>query len=538
MTTAIDNTTWTAPGPGLWERDAAHQDRPFCALWLEAGVDALSSGTGEACARFGLPVGGLEVVAIRGWFFGTMTPVPEEVFLERIEAAEVALATRAWRAAADEWVGSLRGAFIARNNALLAVSPDELDDAALAGHIEEALANFSATARRHFYQSVAHWVGVGLLILEAEALAGWAPERTIRALTGASPASTAPVAGLQQLASAISADPQARELLSRGDDPGAALAALRNRSSEIREAFDGYLALAGWNVFTGFDFTHEAIIEMPDLLLTTIRHAMTPRGPAPASGMDELRESVPPEARERVSMLIEDAVAAYGLRDDDSPITVHTPTGIVRRALLVAGARLESRGSIRTADDIFDAVSAEIRPLLIGGTGAPDAGELARRAALRREADSVPPRRLGEDEPPPDGELPAAMGLITGAVFAAMALEENAEEPAANAGQVTGVAASPGVYEGTARIILGEGDFERLEPGDVLVTTVTTPSYNVVLPLLGAVVTDRGGILSHPAIVAREFGIPAVVGTNDATARITDGASIRVDGGSGTVTIL
>ena len=105
-------------------------------------------------------------------------------------------------------------------------------------------------------------------------------------------------------------------------------------------------------------------------------------------------------------------------------------------------------------------------------------------------------------------------------------------------GPLLGVGASPGVYVGRARVISGPGDFERLEPGDVLVAAFTTPAYNVVLPLLGAVVTDRGGMLSHPAIVAREFGIPAVVGTGSATATIADGARVRVDGTLGTVTVL
>jgi len=81
-------------------------------------------------------------------------------------------------------------------------------------------------------------------------------------------------------------------------------------------------------------------------------------------------------------------------------------------------------------------------------------------------------------------------------------------------------------------------DFEKIESGDVLVTRTTSSGYNVLLPLLGAVVTDRGGALCHTAIVAREFGIPAVVGTGDATSRIPDGVRIVVDGDRGVVEIL
>ena len=96
-----------------------------------------------------------------------------------------------------------------------------------------------------------------------------------------------------------------------------------------------------------------------------------------------------------------------------------------------------------------------------------------------------------------------------------------------------GLAASPGVYEGTARLISGPAEFERIVQGDVLVTMSTTEAFNILLPLLGAIVTDSGGLLSHSAIVAREYGIPGVVGTRQGTELIADGARVRVDGDGG-----
>jgi rifampicin phosphotransferase len=103
---------------------------------------------------------------------------------------------------------------------------------------------------------------------------------------------------------------------------------------------------------------------------------------------------------------------------------------------------------------------------------------------------------------------------------------------------LNGLAASPGVYEGVARCVSGPADFNRIIRGDVLVTESTSEAFNILLPLLGALVTDSGGLLSHSAIVAREYGIPGVVGTREATQRITDGARLRVDGDSGEVTVL
>jgi pyruvate,water dikinase len=100
------------------------------------------------------------------------------------------------------------------------------------------------------------------------------------------------------------------------------------------------------------------------------------------------------------------------------------------------------------------------------------------------------------------------------------------------------LAASRGVYEGPARRVSSPHEFDRIVKGDVLVTESTTEAFNILLPLLGGIVTDSGGLLSHSAIVAREYGIPGVVGTRTATQRIADAARVRVDGDKGEVTVL
>ncbi|MGH8430616.1 MAG: PEP-utilizing enzyme, partial [Solimonas sp.] len=101
-----------------------------------------------------------------------------------------------------------------------------------------------------------------------------------------------------------------------------------------------------------------------------------------------------------------------------------------------------------------------------------------------------------------------------------------------------GLAASKGVYEGPARRVSGPTEFGRIAKGDVLITESTTEAFNILLPLLGGIVTDNGGLLSHAAIVSREYGIPGVVGTREATERIADGMLVRVDGDAGEVTVL
>lgn len=103
------------------------------------------------------------------------------------------------------------------------------------------------------------------------------------------------------------------------------------------------------------------------------------------------------------------------------------------------------------------------------------------------------------------------------------------------AGAITGTAGSPGMATGPVRIITGPTDFHRLEPGDVLVCQYTDPSWTPLFALAAAVVADTGGQLSHAAIVAREYGVPAVMGTHTATHSLSEGELVTVDGGRGTV---
>jgi pyruvate,water dikinase len=100
---------------------------------------------------------------------------------------------------------------------------------------------------------------------------------------------------------------------------------------------------------------------------------------------------------------------------------------------------------------------------------------------------------------------------------------------------IHGVGASPGQTSGIARVLHGPEDFGQMQPGDVLVASITTPAWTPLFAMASAVVTDIGGPLSHGSIVAREYSIPAVMGTGVATKRIRSGQKIMVDGSAGTV---
>ena len=119
-------------------------------------------------------------------------------------------------------------------------------------------------------------------------------------------------------------------------------------------------------------------------------------------------------------------------------------------------------------------------------------------------------------------------------------IEHNFSPPVTDhdAERLRGIGASSGTYTGTARIVMDESEFHRIRPGDVLVCPITSPVWSLVFPGIGALVTESGGVLSHPAIIAREHGIPAVVAVGGATQLVRDGATVTVDGTTGEVRLI
>jgi rifampicin phosphotransferase len=103
--------------------------------------------------------------------------------------------------------------------------------------------------------------------------------------------------------------------------------------------------------------------------------------------------------------------------------------------------------------------------------------------------------------------------------------------------RIIGIAAARGTYTGPVRVVRDESEFDKVMPGDVLVCPITSPVWSVLFPSIGALITDTGGILSHAAIIAREYRLPAVVGTGNATRLLVDGQVVTVDGGLGVIEV-
>jgi pyruvate,water dikinase len=199
------------------------------------------------------------------------------------------------------------------------------------------------------------------------------------------------------------------------------------------------------------------------------------------------------------------------------------PWPAMRRAVLRIGEELLRAGVIDAAGDVFFLTKGELRQAL-EATPVGRAPTAERRATWRRQRRLVPPLVLGT--------LPPMLAQLLRSADSALRSAGDASA------LVHGTAASAGQATGPVRIVRSPDEFSRVATGDVLVCPATTPAWTTLFGRVAAVVTDTGNPASHASIVAREYGIPAIVGTGDATRVLRDGQRVRVDGAAGTVTAL
>jgi pyruvate,water dikinase len=232
-------------------------------------------------------------------------------------------------------------------------------------------------------------------------------------------------------------------------------------------------------------------------------------------------QTVPVGKRQLVRLALGRAQRAIALREQGRMVQ-SLLFGEVRRLALALGEKLVELGHVRAADDVFFLGLSEVRDLCYGKFLLPETAP--RLVAMRREA----LERCDRFEPPECFVLPE------GVYFDHHARTSTVQDERT----LRGVSASAGRACGTAKVILDPVVDKQLEPGDILVARSTDPGWTPLFMIAGGLVLERGGILSHGAIVAREFGIPAVVGVEGATKRIREGDAVSVDGDRGEVTTL
>lgn len=542
--TRTDGLVFEPPGPGSWQLDATHWPRPVTRL-MASGLyrEPFMRGFAESMRRYGVLIRCPELRAVNGFLYSSARPAPEQEIPERFENAARAFESKLWREDVRRWDAEAKPASIRAHLALQRVDPRSLDTDALLGHLEACRAHLERMFEQHQRLIGAALVPGGDFLAQGSELSGLPPAELLGLLRGSAPVSAGAEDGLGALADAMRADEDALAILASGGPAAEVLAALR-RHGAVGAAARSYLEMVECRLLDGFDLGYPCGFELPQVLVEAIRSAVGRGGrDTPAEQEQDtrrIRERVPASERARFDELLAEARHTYRLRDERSIYSDVWALGLMRRAILAAGARLAACGRIGDPVHLVEADFGEIVSLVRDGRG-PGGDELAARARFRAShtAADAPPL-LGDEPqaPPPLDGLPEPAARMMRAVGLYLQLLFGEAESPSEERVVEGLAASPGAYEGPARLLAGPEDLGRLRQGDVLVTGSTSEAFNVALPLVGAIVTDSGGLLSHAAIVAREYGIPAVVGTRAATRLIADATRVRIDGDAGEVAVL
>jgi pyruvate,water dikinase len=545
----VDDETFDPPNSGTWELDTTHLARPISWFSRSPLVAGFPRGFAEGLARYGLMLGRYDIAVIGGFMYAQMVPfgiggtaTPEQM-QARIATSERAFVERFWREDVAHWDEVVKPAAIAAHLGVQAVDPATLSDDELAEHVGRCRDHLEANIELHHRYSAPSLMATGDFLAAGLEWTGATAGELMGLLRGTSAISTGfATAELDALADAVAASDSARNALASPDDPAAVLTALA-ADPDAGPAARAYLDAVRHRSI-GYDLGEPSAGELPAMLVGAIRaavaHRKTDTGDDGDAALTAIRARVPAEHLAEFDDRLHEARLANRLRDERATYSDGWAIGLARRALLEAGRRLAARGRLSDPEHAVDADATELAALLRDEPG-PGAEEVAGRFRRRmsRTVDDAPPL-IGPPAPPPPPleALPEPARRATLAVNVALANLFGVPDTPNAETVVHGLAVNKGVYEGPARLVADSADFDRVQRGDVLVTRMTSPYFTVVLPLLGAIVTDRGGQLSHAAIVAREYGIPGIVGTRDATRLIPDGARVRVDGTTGEVRLL
>jgi len=550
MTSTLE---WEPPNPGPWQQDSAHNPVAQTLLLQHAYPEGFNRGFEEAFSMYGVLLDRLAMASINGFTYHQPQPFDlpgpdgprdpawiEAEFGRRIGVAAHAFEARIWREGMRRWDEELKPASIARHREL-DVDLAALDDAQLTAHIDACLSHVSEMVYQHHRHNTHALVPVGDFLLQTAAWTGRPPTTLLAVFDGHSPVSSVVQPEMRPALDALREHDEARALLFSGDDAADVLARLRVLVPEVGE----YIDSVHFRLLEGFDIPNPTIGERPEGLVGRLQTALDVdvdqalrRSDALAA---ELRAAVPVEHQASFDDLLAEACLVYRLRDERGIYSEISAIGLLRLALLELGRRLQGRGRLDAVSDVLEVDRDELREIC-AGAATPTAQDLHERAIDRVDRTLAgAPRFLGPPmpHPPPVDQLPPPLARLMSSVgFLIDGILGQKEAPEGDATTIVGIPGAQGVVEGPVRLVRSIDDLFLLEPGDVLVAPTTGEAFNSMLHLVSAIVTDHGSFASHAAIVSREMGIPAVVGTNDGTHRLALAKRVRVDGTNGQVTIL
>ena len=410
---------------------------------------------------------------------------------------------------------------------------DALPDGDLAEEIEQLPALRSRMGHLHTLSLFPHGAGMRRLIEVYKELIEDDELGAVKLMQGFGNKSVEAGRALWELSRQAAALPSVYERVRGIDRENAAdtIAAIRGdrAAGEFVAAFDSFLNDYGWRTDL-FELAHPAWAEDPTIPLCQMRGYLEMPDYDPDAEQRRLvaeREEARAEAFAKLSPadadklrdVLEMARHVVSLQEDHNFYIDQRCAFAPRRVVLATARRLVSKNQLVDANDVFYLSGVELLSALRGDLR--DAQSIA-------DATKSAMERWSQLEPPPwIGAPPTQDGVAT----SVMAEERGPHE-------LSGNGASAGVARGPARVLMSLAEADRLRPGDVLVARTTMPAWTPLFAAAAAIVTETGGVLSHAAVTAREYGTPAVLNVADATRRIRDGQLVEVDGSQGTVRIL
>jgi pyruvate,water dikinase len=548
--------------PGSWRREASHCPRPLTPLFRGA-MPGVTEGFRRMFNEMGVLPETLEWREIGGWIYTRVVPpggeegqAPSpELIQRRVEESTEAVRSDRFGGYIERWHQEWRPHFVAWVAELAAVDPAALDEQGLVDHLAGVMDLTTQAFDIHMLLHGVNAVMMSDLAFTCRDLLGWDDRRTLELLSGLSSATTMPATALAGLAAMARERPAVRRVIESGDADAASL--LAETDPGFAAAFAAYQQEFGLRNIR-YEVVDPSIQETPALTLRLIADQLR-SGFDPAARAAEVahrREAVRAEARtllaerstverERFERVLARAEGWCPIREDDATMTISEPFTLIRRAALEFGRRFARASVVDDAEDIFFLELDELfaTQAARGSGTVPDHRPLVqRRRAERAWVEAHPGPLTYGPEPDPlalDGLPPEARFMNEAFLWLIERSGHFGTPPTPQAGlRLTGVPASAGTYAGPVRVLLTEADFPKLQPGDVLVCPITAPAWSMFFPNVGALVTDHGGLLSHPAIVAREFHVPAVTATGNATQLLTEGQRVTVDGTAGWIEVL
>ena len=530
--------------PGPWSWDSTHNRSPATPLTASVFTEVFERASERLAATYGLPIRKLAMRSIGGYLYFQIVPLggkpgapPPPKPLMRLLFRLVPELRRAARTARTAWEQRIDRRLLEEWRTEAAPRIEETIDhwrgldlaARSADELAELLEAAAATQREVFAWNMVTDLAY---VLPLSDLHGFVEDRlgegmatTIRLLAGASPSPYRTSA----TALAHRMSPELREAVLADPDP----TRLSRLDPDFAAAYEEHLRRHGMRIL-GFDLSARTLLERPDLELARLATLPEPTDPTPEAERlaAELRATLDADDAARFDELLAEARRTYPIREEGE--AVHAKAmGALRRFALEAGRRMVAAGHLEDPEHVVFLTLDEATSWLAAPRDLRELVRTRRGQHLWARGRSPAPHLGGATAPPDPDVFPPAIGRFMRAIGLIIAHDA---VPADLEPGTDGVAASPGVHIGPARIVRGVDEFPKVRPGDVLVAPITTSPWEVLFPHIGALVTEGGGLLSHPAIVAREYALPAVVGCEGATSRFRDGQLLRVDGAAGTVT--